>query len=242
MKRATVVFLVVALVPAIAGATLKPAAHGDFGHYTFALTWQPGICGTGGGCLRDQPHAPWIGLHGLWASRPRALIESGVTDREWWSRGCDYYRHDSSAPPISSGLRRALDAVMPHFRDSLLTHEYDKHVACFGFNATTFFSTELAMRRAVVASAFGRYLVSQAGRNVSHAAVSSQFVSAFSTDKRTSVQLRCERNAAGQTVLTQFWITIRTGEVDRFPSASSLMNALTDQDTCPPVFLVPAWR
>ena len=237
------VFALLALVLAspIAAAPLKPAVHGDFGHYTFALTWQPGICATDEGCLPNQPKKPLIGLHGLWASRPRKLIEAGVVDREWWSKGCDYYDHSDAAPPLGSALLQQLDAVMPHFEHSLLVHEYDKHVQCFKFDPTTFFSTELAMRHAVVESAFGKYLMAQAGRDVRHDAVIARFRSAFSTSHGTSLQLQCGRTAAGQTVLTQFWITIRTGEIGAFPQAASLMDALTNQDTCPATFRVPAW-
>jgi ribonuclease I (enterobacter ribonuclease) len=231
---------VLALLVLLAAA-LRPSVHGDFGHYTFALTWQPGICSTDGGCLRSQPRAPLIGLHGLWASRPRRLIARGITDPEWWSRGCDYYGDGTAPPPIASHLRSALESVMPHFRHDLLVHEYDKHVRCFGFDPTLFFSTELAMRRAVIESAFGVYLLHHAGRTVTHAAVTRRFASAFATSQRTSLQLQCKRNAAGTMVLTQLWITVRASEIDRFPQSGSLMDALTNQDTCPAEFSIPAW-
>jgi ribonuclease I len=242
MRFIILAFLTALSVPAIASSAPRPAEHGDFSHYTFALTWQPGICTTDEGCLPNQPRSPLIGLHGLWASRPQALIRSGITDRTWWSRGCDYYARSTAAPPIGSRLRQTLESVMPHFEHDLLVHEYDKHVRCFGFDATAFFTTELRMRQAVAESAFGRYLVSEAGNMVTHVAVTTHFASAFSTDKRTSLQLQCGRDSAGRTVLTQFWITIRTAELGEFPKPSSLMNALTDQDTCPAVFRVPAWR
>jgi ribonuclease I len=223
-------------------AALVPAKHGDFAHYTFALTWQPGICSTDGGCRSDQPRAPLIGLHGLWASRPQQLIRRGITDPQWWSKGCDYYVHSAAPPPIDARLRRTLYEVMPHFRQSLLTHEYDKHVQCFGFGASAFFTTELAMRHAVAAGSFGRFLISQTGHVVTRAAVSARFLSAFSTDEARSLQLQCGRNRAGQTVLTQFWITIRTSELAAFPRAVSLMNSPVNEDTCPATFRVPAWQ
>ncbi|MHB8434084.1 MAG: ribonuclease T2 family protein [Candidatus Tyrphobacter sp.] len=223
-------------------ASLVPARHGDFAHYTFALTWQPGICSTDGGCLRDQPRLPLIGLHGLWASRPRQLIRSGVTDPQWWSRGCDFYVHSTAAPRLDAYLHWALGNVMPHFAHGLLTHEYDKHVQCFGFDPAAFFSTELAMRHAVVEGGFGRFLVSQTGRTVTHAAVAYRFRLAFSTDETRSLQLQCGRNRAGQTVLTQFWITIRTSELAAFPRAVSLMNSPVNEDTCPATFRVPSWQ
>lgn len=115
-------------------ATLTPAQHGDFAHYTFALTWQPGFCSTGAGCLSGQPHTALIGLHGLWASRPQALISRGISAPQWWSRGCDYFHHSDRAPRLSQAILEQLRAVMPHLKYSLLTHEYDKHVQCFGFD------------------------------------------------------------------------------------------------------------
>jgi hypothetical protein len=140
------------IVTAVA-APLAPATHADFRYYTFALTWQPGICGTDEGCLADQPTTDLIGLHGLWASLPQTLIDRGVVPQQWWQRGCDYFEHTDAAPPLDGALAQRLERVVPHFTQDLLTHEYDKHVACFRFDPTQFFTTELAMHDAVVAIA-----------------------------------------------------------------------------------------
>jgi ribonuclease I (enterobacter ribonuclease) len=218
-----------------------PAQHGDFDHYTFALTWQPGICSTDRGCRADQPRTPLIGLHGLWASTPHSLAATGVVDPQWWSRGCDYYQHSDAAPPLDAALTAQLDAVMPHFTYDLLTHEYDKHVQCFGFDPTPFFETELAMRDAVASSSFGSYLVGQAGHLVKHDDVVRQFASDLATSHPTALQLQCAKTSAGEIVLTQFWITIPSGEINAFPKPQSLMDTPTNQDTCPPTFLIPAW-
>jgi len=218
-----------------------PAQHGDFDHYTLALTWQPGICSTDTGCRADQPKTPLIGLHGLWASTPRSLAASGVIDPQWWSKGCDYYHHSDDAPPLDPSLQAQLDAVMPHFTHSLLTHEYDKHVQCFGFDAAQFFTTALSMRDAVASSAFGTYLTGEAGQHVRHADVVRHFAAAFATTHPTALQLQCAENGAGDIVLTQFWITIATNEINAFPKPISLIATPTDQDTCPDSFLIPAW-
>jgi ribonuclease I len=220
---------------------LAPATHADFRYYTFALTWQPGICGTDEGCLADQPTADLIGLHGLWASLPQTLIDRGVVPQQWWQRGCDYFEHTDAAPPLDGALAQRLDRVMPHFTQDLLTHEYDKHVACFRFDPTQFFTTELAMHDAVVASSFGRYLVQREGAQVSHAAVVAAFAAAFATDAAASLQLRCGQDAAGRTVLTQFWITIAAARLSAFPQPGSLIDAPIAQDDCPPTFDLPAW-
>ena len=131
---------------------------------------------------------------------------------------------------------------MPHLRHSLLTHEYDKHVQCFGFDTQTFFDTELRMRRQIVDSAFGRYLTGTArGHTVHHATVVAAFMHDFGTDQKAALQMRCERDAHGHTVLTQLWITLHADALARFPRGGSLMDAPIAQDNCPASFRVPAW-
>lgn len=241
--RLLVLMLGVLAAACARAAPLLAARHGDFAHYTFALTWQPGFCSTDGGCLSDQPHTVLIGLHGLWASRPQALISRGISAPQWWSRGCDYYHHSDGAPRLPPATLRRLDAVMPHLKDSLLTHEYDKHVQCFGFDAQTFFQTELRMRREVIDSAFGRYLTVTAGdHEVRHADVIQAFTRAFGTDQASALQLRCGRNERGQVVLTQLWITLYRDALSRFPRDDSFMNAPIAQDNCPAHFQVPDWQ
>ncbi|MGH8169372.1 MAG: ribonuclease T2 family protein [Steroidobacteraceae bacterium] len=224
-------------------APLIPLRHNHFGHYTFALTWQPGFCSTGGGCLSDQPHSVLIGLHGLWASRPQSLIDRRISAPQWWSHGCDYYRHSDRAPRLPPAVLAGLDRVMPHLRQSLLTHEYDKHVQCFGFDAPQFFTTELRMRRQVLDSTFGRYLIVTAqGHEVRHQDVIGAFTRAFGTRQSAALQLRCERNRHGQMVLTQLWFTLHADSTARFPRGHSLMNAPIAQDDCPARLLVPRWQ
>ncbi len=222
-------------------APLTPAEHADFSYYTFALTWQPGICRVDEGCLADQPKSPLIGLHGLWASLPQTLIAQGIAPRQWWQRGCDFFQHSDAAPALDAGLQQRLDDVMPHFSKSLLTHEYDKHVQCFGFDPTQFFSTELAMRQAVVDSAFGDYLMQRAGRSVAHTEIVDVFRAAFATPAAASLQLQCGHDAAGQAFLTQIWLTILSSRVADFPRADSLIDAPIAQDNCPSTFRIPSW-
>lgn len=230
-----------ALSPAEALSSLKPAVHADFDHYTFALTWQPGMCAGNPACLPDQPREPLIGLHGLWASLPKTLSDAGVTRPEWWSKGCDYFTHSDAPPPLAAPLLARLAAVMPHFADPLLTHEYDKHVQCFQFDPTAFFTTELAMHDAVANGPFGKYLVANAGRTVSHDQVIGEFHAAFGTQLQQSLGLQCDTDAAGTPILTQMWFTIRVDDLDDFPQGKSMMDSPVNQDNCPATFTIPAW-
>jgi ribonuclease I len=231
---------------AVAGARAAPltaARHGHFAHYTFALSWQPGFCSTDGGCLRSQPRDVLIGLHGLWASRPRSLIERGISAPQWWRHGCDYYGHGRHAPSLPPAMLTRLHHLMPHLKNGLLRHEYAKHVQCFGFDAQRFFATALRMRRRVINSAFGRYLtVTARGREVRHSDVIDAFMSAFGTDQASALQLRCGRNHRAQVVLTQLWITLHSDALAGFPRDGALMNAPIPQDNCPARFRVPGWR
>jgi len=238
----TVALALLALGSASA-AVLRPLRHGTFAHYTFALTWQPGFCTTNEGCLPDQPRTVLIGMHGLWASRPRSLIERHISAPQWWRRGCDYYHPSDRAPRLSAPTLAELKRLMPQLPHPLLRHEYDKHVQCFDFDAQTFFATELRMRRQVVHNAFGRYLrVRARGHVVLRTQVIDAFMHAFGTQQRSALQLRCARNRRGQVVLTQMWITLHADAVERFPFERSLMNAPIGQDNCPARFRVPGWH
>ena len=236
--------LLALLAPVIAGAmSPKPARHGDFGHYTFALTWQPGFCSTDEGCLRDEPRESLIGLHGLWASRPRALIARGISAPKWWRHGCDCFHHSDRAPRLSAETLGQLRVLMPHLKHDLLRHEFDKHVQCFSFDAESFFDTELRVRRRVVESPFGHYLMSTArGRDVRRKEVIAAFAHAFDTRQWAALQLRCGHDHRGRVVLTQLWITLHADALARFPGNGSLMNAPIAQSNCPRTFRVPVWR
>jgi ribonuclease I len=241
------------LLSALARAVPAPVPHayGAFAYYTLALTWQPGICriddapllGIAGPehCASDQPRAPLIGLHGLWPSRPQALIRAGVRVQRWWSRGCDLLHHSNEEPRLSATLRAQLAAVVPQLRHSLLAHEYDKHVQCFGFDPARFFTTELALRSALADAPFGRYLAAQRGKPVAHADVVRAFERSSGTGDARALQLQCARDRAGREVLTQLWLTIRAGSLAAFPAATSLTHTPIDADTCPATFIVPAW-
>ena len=82
--------------------------YGVVDHYTLALTWQPGFYGTGPGCLSNQPRAPLIGLHGLWASRPQVPTARHVSDPIWWRSGCDLLHHSDAEPVLADVLQQRL--------------------------------------------------------------------------------------------------------------------------------------
>jgi len=220
---------------------LVPAQHGDFDHYTFALSWQPGWCATGTGCRADQPRDQLIGIHGLWAGLPQSLIDRGLSRPQWWAKGCDYFQPSRARPALPPGLRHELAAVLPHTKGDILRHEYDKHVQCFGFDPVLFFRTELAMRDTVLATGFARDLQAHAGQSVAKEDLAASFSRSFRTSLPRAVQFQCGRDESGRTVLTQFWISIRSDALSRFPDARSLTNAPVPQDNCPARFDVPAW-
>jgi ribonuclease I len=97
------------------------------------------------------------------------------------------------------------------------------------------------MRQRVVHSSFGRYLLQQArGHIVQRSDVIAAFMRGFDTDQRDALQLRCDTDASGHTVLSQLWITLHANGVASFPHKRSLMNAPIAQDNCPSIFRVPA--
>lgn len=99
------------------------------------------------------------------------------------------------------------------------------------------------MRRQVVDSAFGRYLMATArGHVVRRSNVVDAFMRSFGTDQRSALQLRCERDHHGHMILTQMWITLHADALSHFPRSGSLMNAPIAQDNCPPVFRIPDWK
>ncbi len=242
--RLFVLFLLL-LLPAQACALGKapiiPSRHGDFGHYTFALTWQPGFCRVEH-CLPDQPEGALIGLHGLWPSRPMSLVRRNIPAPAWWRKGCAFYPRDTHPLDLVPGTRRTLDELMPHLPFSLLRHEYEKHAQCFGYDAEAFFRTALHMRQAVVDSAFGRYLERRArGHEVRRAQVVAVFRKTFHARAPRALQLRCGKGRHGRVLLAQLWITVPRKALGRFPQGDALMNAPIPQDNCPARFVVPDW-
>ncbi|OBU85602.1 ribonuclease T2 family protein [Chromobacterium subtsugae] len=222
---------------------LQPARHGDFAHYTFALTWQPGFCATGDGCLPEQPKQPLIGLHGLWPSLPQSLIQQGVPVQQWWAKGCAFFPHALAIALPPTELRQRLSQVMPQLKDDLYTHEYVKHVQCFGYNGVDFFSTAMDMRQAVADSGFGAYLLAQAGQVRRREELEEAFVKAFGTDQARSLQLQCGKDKQGRNVLTQAWFTLKADRLADFPKAEAFVNTPDGEyeDTCKEPFLLPAW-
>ncbi|MEN7432036.1 MULTISPECIES: ribonuclease T2 family protein [Chromobacteriaceae] len=240
--------LTVSLFALLAGVAqadeLKPARHGDFAHYTFALAWLPGFCTAGGeGCLPSQPKEELIGLHGLWASEPKSLEDQGVKVQQWWASGCSMLPHVTAVPLLSEELRQRLKETMPQLASDLQTHEYVKHAQCFGYDANEFFSTALQLREAVVDSDFGRYLSAQAGQTRTGAEVKDAFTKGYATGERGALQLRCAKDAKGRNVLTELWFTLKKDKLDRFPEVDSFMDtpAAEREDTCSQPFLLPKW-
>ncbi|PRP71853.1 hypothetical protein BUE93_04215 [Chromobacterium amazonense] len=244
MKKSTSCLIpALAFAGAVHAADLQPAQHADFPRYTYALTWQPGFCATGNGCLPEQSHEVQIGLHGLWPSEPQSLIAQNVPVQQWWAKGCAFFPHVHAVPALPAETRDELKVVMPQLKDDLLLHEYVKHAQCFGYPAQQFFETALKMRQAVVDGGFGDYLLGQAGQTRTRQELQDAFAKAFGTDQRRSLQLQCGKDKQGRNVLTQFWFTLQADKLASFPAAESFVDTPDGEyeDSCAEPFVLPGW-
>lgn len=226
------------------GASLTPQTHADFRHDTLALTWQPGFClpdKPGHNCLADQPRDPLIGLHGLWASEPFSLEAQGVPVQKWWMQGCALLGAADAELDVRPETAQALSAVMPHFQHPLVTHEYTKHVQCFGYPADDFFVSAMTLRSRFAASPFGHYLTALAGTRVQRDDVLAQFQHLSGVTAERGLQFQCGKRADGTAVLSQIWMTLDPHKLDAFPQPEAFMSSPFDQNSCPASFLVPSW-
>ncbi len=105
---------------------------------------------------------------------------------------------------------------MPQLHPSLLTHEYDKHVQCFGFQTQRFFATALDLRQRVATSPLGDWLRRHAGQRVARADVLAEFDRAFHTVRTDALQLRCSGPDDAR-YLSQLWFTIPRAHLAEFP-------------------------
>lgn len=234
--------------PSAGGAAdmaLTAPRHGDFGHYTLALTWQPGFCTgpEGNSCQADQPHTPLIGLHGLWASRPSDLIRAQVPVTTWWRKGCSLYDGEmaSAFPTLSDGLSHRLSEVVAHTHSSLVAHEYTKHVQCFGMEGEQFFSVASRLRDRFAELPSAQHLTAEAGTRVTKAELTSQIEADTGPLPERGVQFQCNKTQQGEAVLSQIWFTLKPASLDKFPKTDAFLSSPQMQDNCPSQFLVPQW-
>lgn len=227
--------------------TLSLAApqHGDFGHYTLALTWQPGFCTgpEGSSCQADQPKTPLIGLHGLWASRPSDLIKAQVPVTTWWRKGCSLYEGDAASPPptFSKALSHRLSEVVAHTHSDLVAHEYSKHVHCFGMDGEQFFSVASQLRDRFEQLPSARHLTAESGMVIEKADLTRQIEADTGPLPERGVQFQCNKTPQGQSVLAQVWFTLKPDSLSSFPKTDAFMSSPQVQDNCPARFLVPQW-
>lgn len=225
------------------GGPLSPVTHADFRHDTLALSWQPGFCSTESGCLPDQPKEPLIGLHGLWASEPHTLEQKGVPVQDWWRKGCDLFDDAGrpSAPPLDAAMSATLAEIVPHTRQPLAPHEWNKHARCFGYTPGPFFAKGVDLRQKFARSPVGEWMSNRQGTVIAHADLLSFFDQATGNTQAHALQLRCGYDHQGRVVLTELWMTLRPEQLDAFPQAASFMMAVDAQDNCPTRFLLPRW-
>ncbi|OUI84876.1 ribonuclease T2 family protein [Acetobacter tropicalis] len=232
--------------PVPASISLTAPLHGDFGHYTVALTWQPGFCTgpEGNSCQADQPKTPLIGLHGLWASRPSDLIKAQVPVTTWWRKGCSLYEGDASppVPRFSPTLSHRLSDVVAHTHSDLVAHEYAKHVHCFGMQEEQFFSVAIQLRDRFAALPSAQHLTSEPGTVIAKADLTREIEADTGPLPDRGVQFQCNKTPQGQSVLAQIWFTLKPDALSRFPKADAFMSSPQMQDNCPASFLVPQWN
>ncbi|GBR07880.1 ribonuclease T2 family protein [Asaia siamensis] len=222
-------------------SALVPLAHGDFDHNTLALTWQPGFCSAGGGCTSDQPRQSLVGLHGLWASEPHSLEAQNVPVERWWREGCGLFVPDAPPPVLDNAMLQTLGEIMPHTNPSLLTHEWVKHGACFGYDPGVFFAKASALQSRFSRSPMMAFLAARAGTVVGHDEVLAFFRTATGATQPRALQLRCETDQAKRVVLTQLWFTLDPKRMGQFPSAGSYLDSPQMQDNCPASFWLKNW-
>lgn len=225
--------------------TLDVPQHSDFGHYTLALTWQPGFCSGPKGmtCNADQPHDPLIGLHGLWASRPADIIKAGVPVTTWWQKGCALYSAETHPTTfgLSAELAQKLSEIVAHTHSSLVEHEYKKHVQCFGMNEEQFFTAAAALRTRFASLPSARKLEELSGQTITKTELVKRLRDDTGPLPARGVQFQCNKTAQGETVLSQIWFTLKPSGLTQFPNASAFMSSPQEQDNCPAQFLLPQW-
>ena len=225
---------------------IQAPRHGDFKHYTLALTWQPGFCLLHGQntCKSDQPQTPLIGLHGLWASRPSDLIKNHQDVTIWWKKGCSIYADAApmpTVPALSSGLSTRLSSVVAHLPSDLVAHEYAKHASCFGMNAEQFFTVAATLRDRFAALPASTQITAKAGQVISKSELQTLIQTDTGPLPEKGLQFQCNKDSTGRMVLAQLWFTLKPEKLGEFPHASSFISSPWEQDNCPTHFLLPNW-
>ncbi|MDG6094056.1 ribonuclease I [Acetobacter sp. AN02] len=225
--------------------SLATPQHAGFGHYTLALTWQPGFCNGphGPSCTPDQPRTPLIGLHGLWASRPPELIRNNTPVTQWWQKGCALYEPDQPVqhPALSPETADALNRLVPRTQSDLTAHEYSKHVRCFGTDPERFFQVAIALHDRFTSLQAAHSLDAAAGTTISRQDILNRITAGTGPVPDRAIQFRCENTTEGRPQLTQIWFTLRPDALSDFPHSQAFMSSPQMQDNCPARFLLPAW-
>ncbi len=158
-----------ALLGLLLALTAAPARAADFDYYVLSLSLAPAFCEMKADA-RYPPRqcaqlsaasfrATPLTLHGLWPDRRGGRHPDCSPGRV---RG-GFCR---LAPvPLSPMLAQNLDRLMPGRADCLDRHEWEKHGACTGLSAETYFSdaVQLAQR---ANRALGGAMVANAGRTI----------------------------------------------------------------------------
>lgn len=211
-----------------------------FRHYTFSLTWQHGFCAkrqnkTPIPCPSEPINAPYIGIHGLWASTPYTLSEANQQQPpiSWWAKGCALYQEPKEEPSLSQNMQNDLVPLMPK---GLIRHEYQKHMQCFKMNAEQIFSIEEKLHARILQGPWGTFVLAHKNEEIDKITLLTEFEKYYGTLPPRGLQFRCMKDPSGQDFVTEFWFTLDPHKLKDFPKNTAFLSSLYPQDNCPARF------
>ncbi|WDD91712.1 ribonuclease T2 [Burkholderia sp. FERM BP-3421] len=218
--------------------TCSFASAQSYDYLLLASSWEPGFCAT-----HDTPEctslagsfaANNLSLHGLWpnnydGNQPFFCgVPQNDVDLDNAHAWCSM-----DAYPISAATRNTLSTYMPGVASCLDKHEWFKHGTCAAAaSPDAYWNQATGMISRLANTSFNSFLQANAGRTVTRNQLLSAFETAFGSNTRNAVSLKCTK-ANGVSYFTEAWISVKTSAAAQFPSAASLVTDGNVQGTCP---------
>jgi ribonuclease T2 len=190
-------------------------------HFVLALSWQPAFCESN----EERPEcraldsgdfaATHLTVHGLW---PNDRLNAGPTycgiDEE--TRALDKPKSWCELPePEMSGKTRAhLAQTMPGVLSCLDRHEWIKHGTCAGIGAERYFGETVRLAAAVQATAFGRTVAANVGREVAAEQLIQAFEASFGAGSGKALTLVCSDRGGLSEIRIALQARALEGELD----------------------------